>query len=164
MLPFSVPFATSAFLGLRINRLCYGSALCVTSARSKTCDVLCIPARYLVTLAILSGGVCSPLLHFPAKAGLETRCWMECDTNYLNSPVFNTGMGSPCHLLHVSMSLFLCAWAVKVVSGMWELDGGDVFSTKFILLKGPGPSLKGQFPWLSYSSPRFLIIGWFLQG
>lgn len=37
-------------------------------------DVLCIPVRYLVTLAILSGGVCSKLLHFPAKTGLETIC------------------------------------------------------------------------------------------
>lgn len=72
---YSVPFVTSAFFGLRINRLCYGSALCITpattSARSKTCDVLCIPARYLVTLAILSGDVCSPLLHFLAEAWLE---------------------------------------------------------------------------------------------
>lgn len=74
----SVPFVIFAFLGLRINRLCYGSALCISSARasarSKTCDVLCIPARYLVTLAILSGDVCSPLLHFLAQAQLEADC------------------------------------------------------------------------------------------
>lgn len=124
MLSFSVPFATSAFLGLGINRLCCGSALCVTSAttsaRSKTCDVLCIPARYLVTLAILSGGGCSRLLHFPAKAGLETTavlCWMECDANYVNIPVFSTGIlqngGSPepDRVLHVPYSMSPCCFS-----------------------------------------------------
>lgn len=70
-----------------------------TSARSKTCDVLCIPARYLVTLALLSGGVCSPLLHFLAKARLEKTCSFLLNGAWcklFNSPDFFTGIGSPC--------------------------------------------------------------------
>lgn len=71
------------------NQQAVWSALGVTSAtasaRSKTCDVLCIPARNLVTLALLSGGVCSPLLHFLAKTELEKNMQLPAEWSVIQS-------------------------------------------------------------------------------
>ena len=86
-------------------------------------------------------------------------CWMECDTNYLNSPVFDTGMSSPCHF---PVCLSWKSGIRHVRAGWWVCAQHK--AQKTLLLQGPGPSLKGQFPWMSYSSFRFLSIGWFLQG
>lgn len=83
-------------------------------------------------------------------------CWMECDAYYLNSPVFNTGVGCSCLVPSVPK--------LKKWYQAWESCTVGMCSAKFILLKGTGPSLKVWFPWLSYSSLHFLLLSNFSSG